>query len=80
MPPGMRNDAGGRGYKGDGDDKKSTKELLESDGPVFTAVSQFYSLPRLRYANIVRGVAIINGMLTVILWLTGNHLVFFFAC
>ena len=68
MPPGM---SGGSSRGRDGGDGK--KEA-ENEGPVHSVSHQHYSLPAVRYSNIMSTVVIINGLLSVILWLCGECL------
>lgn len=72
MPPGMRADDNPRRRRWSGGDSKEKKDLLESDGPVFPVFSTFYSLPTFRYANVLRCIVMLNGLLAVILWLCGK--------
>ena len=66
MPPWM---SGGNSRGRDGDGEKKEKE---NDGPVYSVSHEHYSLPAVRYSNILCTVVIINGLLSVILWLCGE--------
>ncbi|KAL8604642.1 hypothetical protein ACOMHN_013422 [Nucella lapillus] len=64
-----------RGEKKNGEKEK--KESMIDEGPVYTVSSHTYTLPFFRYVNIFRGVAIVNGLLSIILWLCGGDTEYF---
>ncbi|KAK7087419.1 uncharacterized protein [Littorina saxatilis] len=73
MPPGMGGGDAARRRNTSGDKKKEEVP----DGPVYTVSYHTYTLPLFRYTNAVRSIVIIDGLLTVILWLCGGDSEYF---
>ncbi|XP_076434803.1 uncharacterized protein LOC143274764 [Babylonia areolata] len=71
MPPGMSSGSGGRGGGGRGGEGEV------DEGPVYSVSYQTFTLPFLRYTNVLRAVVIVNGILSIVLWLCGGDTDYF---
>lgn len=50
-----------------------TAELADDKTPLTPVAHQYYTLPMLRYTNFVRALIMVDGIVSVVLWLTGEN-------
>ncbi|XP_029638148.1 ABC transporter B family member 27 [Octopus sinensis] len=61
----------------DDDDPLLDAEMYGDWSSQQTTCKSFYTLPRFRYVNVIKGLLFIDGFLTAILWLTGGDSQYF---